>query len=499
MANCHRANVISPLIGGIMLGFGLSAPAWLALFDYVHGSNRGAQSAIAHWQWLVPVAALPGFILPSWTVNWVDFSSRYLSHGATELACGFVPPVVLIGGLLVLGRRLVRRIGWELALLIILVTLSMLPSAGVFRWSFRWLPFIHLTLALCAAETLRFMGAERRTGRALLIGLALFLVTCLAAFFFKTGGPHFVPVATTLLALLLAWVGVEFIGPPLLREWAPALTTFAVLLCTYLIIPPNCGVPKYNLSQNLLNLAPLDPHRLYLSVYPPAEVVYRREQNPEPVGQIVRPGSTSMFAGLKFINGYSPILAGGVAKEFGFAIHGEFDWAMQKKLLETSEGDQLLGELGVNGIVVSSESGMAPRPVDEWEMVFESEEGKVYHRRDLTRDPAALSKVETRTSLACTVRNGDEGKLFVFSRPFFPGYRAKLNGREISVTSWRGLVPAVELPRGAESRLVLTYRPGWLIWGGVSSLVSAVILIACAFLAWRRRSADVVEAVVPTA
>ena len=52
-----------------------------------------------------------------------------------------------------------------------------------------------------------------------------------------------------------------------------------------------------------------------------------------------------MFAGLKFINGYSPILASGVGKEFGFAIHGEFDWAMQKKLLETSEGDRLLVSL----------------------------------------------------------------------------------------------------------------------------------------------------------
>ena len=180
-------------------------------------------------------------------------------------------------GCLRLGRKIVRRIGWELALLIILVTLSMLPSAGVFRWSFRWLPFVHLTLALCAAESWRCLREERRTGRSLLIGVVLFLVTCLAAFVFKTGGPHFAPVAATLLALLLAWVGVEVIGPPLLREWAPALTTFGLLLCTYLIIPPNCGVPKYNLSQNLLNPAPLDPSRLYLSVYPPAEVVYRRE------------------------------------------------------------------------------------------------------------------------------------------------------------------------------------------------------------------------------
>ena len=103
-----------------------------------------------------------------------------------------------------------------------------------------------------------------------------------------------------------------------------------------------------------------------------------------------------MFAGLKFVNGYSPILASGVAKEFGFAIHGEFDWATQKKLLETAEGDQLLSKLGVDGIVVAAESGLTPGPREEWEMVFESEEGKVYHRR--TSSPRSRQFVESRDS-----------------------------------------------------------------------------------------------------
>src|SRR5436190_8005697 len=61
---------ILPVISGAALGFGLSAPAWLALFDYVQGSARGLQSAGAHWQWIVPWRALPAFILPCWTVNW---------------------------------------------------------------------------------------------------------------------------------------------------------------------------------------------------------------------------------------------------------------------------------------------------------------------------------------------------------------------------------------------------------------------------------------------
>ncbi|PYI82736.1 MAG: hypothetical protein DMF09_13785, partial [Verrucomicrobia bacterium] len=76
--------------------------------------------------------------------------------------------------------------------------------------------------------------------------------------------------------------------------------TFLALLATYLCIAPNGGVPKYNFSQELLKPSPLDPQRLYLSIYPWAELNYRVEKKPQPVGQIVRPGSTSMWAGLHF-------------------------------------------------------------------------------------------------------------------------------------------------------------------------------------------------------
>ena len=87
---------VVPMLVGVALGFGLSAPAWLAILDLVQGSARELQPVRAHWQWLVPPAALPGLILPCWTVNWSDFSNRYLPHTAMELACGLVAPAALI-------------------------------------------------------------------------------------------------------------------------------------------------------------------------------------------------------------------------------------------------------------------------------------------------------------------------------------------------------------------------------------------------------------------
>src|SRR5213079_2705551 len=100
---------VVPMLFGVALGFGLSAPSWLAILDLVHGSARELQPARAHWQWLVPPAALPGLILPCWTVNWSDFSNRYLPHAATELACGLVALAALVAGLAWRGRVLVRQ------------------------------------------------------------------------------------------------------------------------------------------------------------------------------------------------------------------------------------------------------------------------------------------------------------------------------------------------------------------------------------------------------
>src|SRR6266498_924966 len=132
-------NIFSVLsmLCGVALGFGLSAPAWLAILDLVQGSARELQPAAAHWQWLVPPAALPGLILPCWTANWADFSSHYLPHAGTELACGLVASTALIAGLAWRGRALVRQIKWELVLLLLVLLLSMIPTAAVFSFGSR--------------------------------------------------------------------------------------------------------------------------------------------------------------------------------------------------------------------------------------------------------------------------------------------------------------------------------------------------------------------------
>jgi len=496
-------NILSilPLCFGMLLGFALSTPAWLAIFDYVHGSARELQPSSTHWQWIVPPAALPGFILPCWTVNWANFSTRYLPHSATELACGLVPPVALLSGLLQ-SKSLFKKLRWELGLLVLVLLISMSPSANVFRWSFRWLPFFHLILALCAAEALQNLSgtpdSQSLFARPGVLAFVLVVVVAIAMSIFHTGGAYAFPFTWIFLVLAGVWMFAEHFSRnrELVRAWTPAGVTFVALLATYSCIPPNCGVPKYNLDQKLTEAAPLDPQRLYLSIYPPAELSYRVEKKPEPVGQIVRPGSTSMWAGLRFINGYSPILPAGVARAFGFAAHGEIDPNTGKYLLEEQAGPHgELTQLGVDGIVVAREVEVDPKPGSEWQLVSSTDEGRVYHSRGgpfpRVRSVTSIDSRFNEQFVSATISGIDDSRnrvevdvgvpsdgrpaLLTFSRPFFRGYEARLGGKKLAVDSYRGLIPVVELPAGSHGRLVLSYRPWWLVCGGVVAVASCIV------------------------
>ena len=495
-----RLTRIGPLLAGVLLGLGLAAPSWLALLDYVHGSARESLHPSAHWQWLVPWNAWPGLILPSWTVNWLSFSPRFMPHGATELACGLIPPVALLSGFIVNGRALLKKIRWELALLLPLFFLAMLPTAGVFRWSFRWLPLLHLVLAVCAAEAFASFSQKQRRFSAFLM-LLLIIILIIGALVLRTGGEHLFPLAWIFLGLALVWFVIELLQFNFLRAWAPAAIVFAALLATYLFIPLNSGVPKYNLAQSLLEPQPLDPQRLYLSIYPPPETSYRVAAKPAPVGKIVRPGSTSMWASLRLVNGYSPIRPAGVAREFASAIHGEVDPDLAKWLLQREAGENgLLERIGIDGIIVAREFDFIPQRAAEWELAIENDEGRVFHRRGQAMPVVRSMNFFGKNSIAkitdiVTERNwasasvaasdGDRPALIAFSRPFFPGYRARIGGRNLTVFSERNLIPLVEVPPGMHDRLTLYYRPDWLIYGGAIAIASAAIWIVSAALAFR--------------
>src|SRR6059036_899824 len=82
LGQMRNISSILPMLFGVALGFGLAAPAFLAIVALVQGSARELQSPKAHWQWLVPPAALPYLILVSWKVLSSALSTKHVPHTA---------------------------------------------------------------------------------------------------------------------------------------------------------------------------------------------------------------------------------------------------------------------------------------------------------------------------------------------------------------------------------------------------------------------------------
>ncbi len=495
-----------PLAAGWVLGVGLAAPAWLSLLEYMAGSDRAHKSGLINYEWTVPLRALPGLILPSWTVPWADFSNRLVPRAALELAGGLVPVAALTAALLALRLRALRVLRWELLLLGALLLLCVLPSPGVFRWSFRWLPLFHLVLALTAARGLHRLFSLRHRpvqvienpgvwATALILGVAAAGVVC-------------APATTSLdvpALVILTWMFVharaaQFRNGKIWKRWAPAAVVFLSLLAAYHRLPIHPGVPKYRVGENLAQPAPLATDRLYLSFYREPDRHYWAAQTPENFGAVLRLGSTSLFGGVHLVNGYSPIMAAGVGRLLKSETHGNLFPDTAAWLIPAEAGsDGLLARLGVDGLIVARDYPLPlePPPV-EWERVHSSEEGDIFHRRsgalaDVQSWRSAEPDGETRFALAQirVVKNsrqrvvaqidvppGGDGALLAFRRPWFPGYRATLDGESLPVGSYRGLLPTVELPAGSRGELVLRYRPRAVVWGGALSAASLLVLIA---------------------
>src|SRR5258708_8731834 len=218
------------------------------------------------------------------------------------------------------------------------------------------------------------------------------------------------------------------------------------------------------------------------------------------VGQLVRLGSRSMWAGLHFLNGYSPILPAGVAREFDFRIHGEINPHEAEYLVwAQSNSTGLLAQLGVDGLVVASDSGIDPALGPDWEFVASTGEGGVYHRigpplarvRSVTSIDSKPSEQFAATTVSeiddsrnygtaqVDVPSGSAPALLTFSRPYFRGYEARLGNQKLRVDSYRSLFPMVEVPAGAHGKLMLIYRPPWLVLGGGLFFLCPVIWVLC--------------------
>lgn len=515
-----------PLAAGWLAGLALSAPAWLSLLEHMAGSDRARGANVVTSAWVVPWRALAGLVDPSWTTPWADFGGNLHPRPAVELAGGLVPLALLAAGWWGAGRgrrgETARRLGWDLGLTAATLVLCLLPSFGVFRWSFRWLPLFHLALALTAA---RASAAGRTTpvsapgfevapgdptgegfrgghgGRP--SGGAGLWAAGLAALAWAGGGGS---VARGTLGLALGWAVVERLAPGGVRRWLPAGAVLGTLWLTYTTLGTNPGVPYYPLTDNLRDPGPLAPGRLYVSLYREPYFHYTAwAGKPHGFGATLRPGATMLYQpGLRFVNGYSPIMAAGIGRRLDMETHGFIPEPAARRLVAEELGPGgLLARLGVDGLIVADPYPLEVQPPgDEWELVHTDAEGRVYHRRGPPEEDVCALEGPAAGAGAATVRTVENGRQRVsadvttataaatttirFRRPFFPGWRATLDGRALPVSANDGLFPTVDLPAGTRGRLTLFYRPRAVVLGAALALAGAGALI---FTGWRWRRA----------
>ncbi len=500
-----------PLVTGWGLGLLLSAPAWLSLLDAIHGSHRSTEGVgVGNVAWSVPLASLPALILPNWTVPWADFANVPVPHASLELAGGFVPVAGLLTALVCLRGRLVRALRWELGLAGVVLLLCLLPSPGLFRWSFRWLPLFHLILALTAGRALHLLASRTRrrdwlsnagVWASLLAALAWLAMVIFHTQYRRYPGTNAMPPFTlgvaVAWALLAAW-------PKQRRGWpltVAGLAVFAATAGTYRFLPTNPHLPIYPMPAGLSRVEPLSPDRLYLSFYREADQYYRNWQTPKEFGSLVRMGSTGMIAGVHMINGYSPIMPPGAGKMLNIETHGNVpDPDGEDLFKEDTEGPGgLLDLLGVDGLIITHDYRLpVPPSPEKWEEVLNVSEGTVYLCRagkisDIREVNAPEQGGETTIRLVENSRlkavadvevprDRKNAVTLSFRRPFFDGYRADLDGKPLAVASQDGLMPVVALPPGSRGRLTLRYLPRAVVWGGI---LAAGGLVAAGWLARR--------------
>jgi hypothetical protein len=203
-----------------------------------------------------------------------------------------------------------------------------------------------------------------------------------------------------------------------------------------------------------------------------------------------------MLAGIRMINGYSPIHPRGIGTMLPFETHGQmFPEAVRWVFAEGGGPGDVLATIGVDALVVSKHAARLGRlPDAEWERVGSGDEADVYHRRGAAGRSAAILSADasakqppdrvplltdTRHRAAIDLPAAAAERLVVFPRPWYAGWLATLDGRPLATTAYKNVAIAAVVPPAA-GRLEIVYRPLGFTLGLPIALVAALVMVAFA-------------------
>jgi len=459
-----RRNALA-MIGASALGLALAAPAVLMLLEYFPATARSTAVAAFEDLWVVPVRALVGFIVPGFTTEWNTF------HGITarpsvELLGAFVPLAAI--ALFLVERR--RPAGWGtpalLTMSVVVLLLMLLPSAGPFRWSFRWLPLFHLALAILGALALEH---GKRAWNAL-----------------------------------------------------PAVITAAMVVVTFVVFHDSDEVSRWQIEEKA---TPLDPSRRYLAMYDLDSMAHAEllpGNLPMLAGLEFVNGYSPMGLGalrnlflfevhgpmppsraeslLRYESGRNQLLhhfgVDGLLVPAALArrnapILSRNGWKPVARIadcLVLHRNERLADPLFMAALAFKAAdeqqaySAIFERRTPQLPVVLFTPGGSERY------GPRAISSViETRNATSFLVRGKGPKALVVFRRPWMPGWRATIDGRPLPVLRANMAMPAIEIPPGAEGEVNLVYRPRSLALGSALAGLALLVMAAVAIRIRRAR------------
>lgn len=419
----------------------------------------------------LPTVYLCWFLVP--LLPWLDFGA--LRHRVREYASAAVVAALYLAAML--GPSELWFFRWPIRvsgyfLLALAVPVAVMLSHGL-RTDRKRLRLL-VTGALVAATvglglglgSEEYQGATA-TGAVLLAVLTLILAGGHAM---RSWPPR--TVAAVLLAgtsVVLLWQSLEFRENTNLRDW-PVTTDVGTLQSRY-----------GDLNGRVLQLADLGR--------------YQDHEQTERSGAADRsflPGSMFQPAGVEAVNSYSGMGFLSFQKYLCMHYEGSTDaCGLERLWTPLAPGEPHLADLmKLDAVLVQSSQAAGFTPPTGWQVAPRGEEALLVERtrpKDYAGSRLAWASAGVSVQSARTIDDHHEsvqlgtsgsGRL-VFALLAWPGYEAELDGRPVEVTSNEAGLLTVELPRGAEGELELSYTPPGLtlsLWSAALGLVGAVVL-----------------------
>jgi hypothetical protein len=474
----------------VAAGVLLAMPAMVPMLPYLQLSARQPDV----WRWQVDLLGLVGVSTPFMIAPWHGFGPPGELFFLPMLqASWFILPALVNAPWDALRTRRVAALALVIA---VFGLLAITPGVWMFRWMFRLLPFYHLACILLGVACVEAAVSRDRRWK-LLPTLA---VVALPVWMEAWQSPGVFGVASIIgLSMVAVASGVISIQQRAPRAFPVALVgghalAFLLTAAIYLAAthPPPNGWQAYE-----HRLPQTEPALTRYSIYP----MNARARDPK-FWRLYEPGNLPLESPGIAVQGYSPFDIRAYQRSFCTAHIGQTECPDIVRRISTPLPGSGLTPLDLTRTdeVRIAQPDIADRfaaRFADWRRRPLADGGAAFRRTKPFGWPPPIAWASPGLELRPLESGSDLVSLSVhnatsrparviLARAWYPGWRARLNGKPLPCRSIDDLAVEVEAPPGAQGVLRVSYWPTGLTAGLLAAAAAAVFLALLAMLDVRR-------------